>query len=338
MHSSVSLLNELNDVPDEPLHSRLIRRRERWREIGGEDLILMGAQEDWLNGPPPQQEVVPRLVQYVGGKDTQMKKELQEEIDLGIARVCLREETKYILRSFLVPKPGGEYRKILDCTPINEYIRPQKFKMENQSTVAQVLQPRMWGVTVDISKAFHHIQVGEGLRPFLCTEYGQTLIQYMSMPFGLKSAPRIFNKIMRHCIAVARRKWPLLTFVQYMDDVLILAHGEQYLREKIYPFMQYMKGLGWLINERKSKLIPSQTFQYLGWEWSTLKMEVKLIKEKNNALRQVVKKWINLAKRGIIVQIRSLASLIGRLSQTRLQHRGASLYLSFLNSLKTKAV
>jgi hypothetical protein len=258
-----------------------------------------------------------------------MIRELQEEIDLGIARLCPPEDVNYILKSFLIPKPGGEYRKILDCTPINDYVRPQKFKMEDQTIVTQVLQPLMWGVTVDITKAFHHIHVSEGMKPYLSTSYNQRLMQYLAMPFGLRSAPRIFSKIMHHCISVARRKWALLTFVQ---------QREQYLRDLIPQFVQYLKSLGWLINEKKSRLTPSQNFQYLGWEWSTTEMKVKLIKEKNEALKKVVKQWIAHAERGDVVQVRSLASVIGRLSQTRLQHRMASLYLTFLNVLKTKAV
>jgi ribonuclease HI len=210
--------------------------------------------------------------------------------------------------------------------------------MEDQSTVVEVLQSQMWGVTVDITKAFHHIRVSDGLKPFLCTEYKGRLMQYTSMPFGLRSAPRIFSKIMHHCISVARREWPLLTFVQYMDDILILAQGEEYLVELIPQFIKFLRSLGWLINEKKSKLFPSQTFQYLGWEWSTVEMEVRLTKDKNDGLKRMVKQWIAYAERSSVVQIRTLASVIGRLSQTRLQHRSASLYLTFLNALKTKAV
>jgi ribonuclease HI len=330
--------SELDNDLEEPLYFRLFRRRERWRKIGGEALIIEGVSEDWENGPPPLQTVVPQQTLYVGGKDIQMIKELQEEIDLGVARICQEEDVSYILKSFLVPKPGGEYRKILDCTPINTFIRRRKFKMEDQSVVSQVLQPSMWAVTVDITKAFHHIQVAERLRPYLCTRYNHSLMQYIAMPFGLSSAPRTFSRVMHHCITIARREWPLLTFVQYMDDILMLAQEEQHLVELVPQVIKFLKGLGWLISEKKSRLTPSQRFHYLGWEWSTTDMTVRLMKEKNNALKQTVRQWIARAERGNIVQVRALASVIGRLSQTRLQHRSASLYLTFLNALKTKVV
>jgi ribonuclease HI len=329
---------ELDGDLKEPLYLRLYRRRMRWGLIGGENLVVNGILEDWEDGPPPQQLQIPHQPLYVGGKDIQMRRELQEEVDLGIAQWCPNAKVKYLLRSFLIPKTGGEFRKILDCTPINEYIRDLKFKMEDQRTVAQVLQRNMWGVTVDITKAFHHIRVGEELRPYLCTRYHHHIAQYLSMPFGLKSAPRIFSRIMHHCISVARREWPLLTFIQYMDDILILALEEQQLREFAPQFIQFLKDLGWLINKKKSNLSPAQKFQYLGWEWSTVNMNVALTMEKNGMLKKLVRRWISYAEKNDVVPIRSLASMIGRLSQTRLQHRNASLYLSFLNTLKSKAV
>jgi ribonuclease HI len=330
--------HELDGNSKEPLYLRLFRRRDLWGQIGGEKLVVQGVLEDWEDGPPPQQLDPPHQSVYRGGKDIQMKKELQEEVDLGIARWCPQEEARYILRSFIIPKVGGDFRKILDCTPINGYIKARKFKMEDQTAVVQVLQQGMWAVTVDITKAFHHIRVGEGLRPFLCTEYNGQCVQYLAMPFGLKSAPRVFSKIIHHCISIARRQWPQLTFIQYMDDVLVLALQRTDLDQSVPQFIQFLKDLGWLISDKKSKLIPTQCFQYLGWQWSTINMNVRLTTEKNNALKKAVRQWISYANQNRIVPVRALASVIGRLSQTRLQNRNASLYLSFMNNLKVKAV
>jgi hypothetical protein len=108
---------ELDGDLNEPLFSRLSRRRMRWDQIGGGELVVNGVLEDWEDGPPPQQLVLPHQPVYIGGKDIQMQKELQEEVELGISQWTSQEEAKYILRSFLIPKPGGSSGKYSIARP-----------------------------------------------------------------------------------------------------------------------------------------------------------------------------------------------------------------------------
>jgi ribonuclease HI len=298
----------------------------------------MGLSPEWLEGRPPEEVLINhKTVSYNGLMDVVMREEIEQELQLGVIKPFPREEARIILKTFLRAKKDGTYRKILDCTPLNQYLVDQKFKMEDARTVAQVLQPNMWATSLDIKKAFHHVNVSPDLRPFLCFEYHNQIYAYHSMPFGVKSAPRVFTKIMHHCLSVARQIWKI-HIIQYIDDILILHQDRTCLEASTISIARFLEQLGWILNIEKSQVNPNRIFLYLGWEWNTQDFVVKLSEEKNLILIRLVSMWKKYVCQQKNVPVRHLASLIGRLSQTRLQHDTASLYLSFLNKIKTEGV
>jgi hypothetical protein len=266
-----------------------------------------------------------------------MKKEIQEELEMGIIKLMEKQSVRLVLRTFLRRKKDKSFRKILDCTPLNEFIKSKKFKMQDARTVIQTLRPGMWACSIDIKKAFHHVNVSESLLPYLCSEYRGLYYTYVSMPFGIKSAPLTFTKIMHHCLGVARRHWEV-HIIQYIDDILLLHHDKEYLQRSVGEIVQFLQKLGWLLNFQKSALEPSQCFTYLGFTWDTATMTLRVEPDKSNDLLRSTRTWYRRVIRGQRVPVRALASFIGRLSQTRLQHREASLYLTFLNRARTSAV
>jgi hypothetical protein len=76
----------------------------------------------------------------------QLQAELAERI---VVRVD-QEECKFLSSTFLVPKKGGEWRKVMDCRRINSYIRDTTFQMEDHRTVAALLDKGQYAVSLDI--------------------------------------------------------------------------------------------------------------------------------------------------------------------------------------------
>jgi hypothetical protein len=266
-----------------------------------------------------------------------MLEEISKELERGIVKVVQFSEVKMLLDVFLIPKKNKEWRKILDCTPLNRFMRDIHFKMEDHRTLAHLLRRDMWAVSLDIKSAFHHITVDPELTPFLSFEYDQKYYQYLGMPFGIKMAPRVFTRIMHRCMVVVRERWQV-EVVQYIDDLWFGHMDHIYLGRTVVEVMEFLRQLGWLINLEKSELIPKKIFQFLGWTWDTLQMTVALELKKAKQIRQSVIQWIGFTQKNLLVPVRRLASLIGALSATRLQFQEASLYLSELNHLKTLAV
>jgi site-specific recombinase XerD len=209
--------------------------------------------------------------------------------------------------------------------------------MEDQRTARLLIEQNHYAVSIDITKAYHHIPVSEGMKPYLAFNYNHEFYRYIGMPFGIRNAPRIFTHIMRAAMTEIRKKWEI-TSVQYLDDILFLGKDADELRRKTKEITVFLQNLGWIINWKKSKLNPTKKFIFLGIEWNSETMEMKVEHHRKLELQKQLVKWKRWAKRGKFVPVRHLARLIGRLSQTRLQHRAASIYLSKLNRMKTQAV
>lgn len=97
--------------------------------------------------------------------------------------------------------------------------------------------------------------------------------------------------------------------VDYIDDILLI--GKTY--EECYTYVQETKALlellGFLLNERKCILIPSQQCRFLGFEIDSLTNTISLPEEKKLKILNLIKSMVRASK----VQIRDFAHLIGKL-------------------------
>jgi ribonuclease HI len=312
-----------------------------WEAIGGGHLIRCGITPMWKTQREAER-VLERERKPCEFRGTQRQtaayaKILEEEIREGVVVPVQHSYVKWWNSTFLVPKKGGEYRKVLNCKRINALMSPTHFKMEDVRTVKEILTEGDYAVSVDIKSAYSHVSVHPSLRPFLCFLFQGRSYAYVGMPFGLMDAPRVFTKIMRAVMWKIRQRWRIRCVV-YLDDLLFLDQDRLHLQETIGEILQFLDSLGWVVNEKKSELVPSQVFRFLGWEWDSTQMSVKLGKEKRNALRILLQQWERKMYRTVKVPVRELAGLIGSLNATRLQFEQASLYLVKLTRLKDSGV
>jgi hypothetical protein len=317
--------------------ARLYQYLDAWRAIGKAYLIRNGLQPEWKGDPPPSNIYQRVRKPYTGVMHTKYMQQLQVELREGAIVEVRREQCVFLSPTFLVPKKGGEWRKVIDCRRVNSFIRDVTFQMEDHRTAAALIEKDQYAVSIDIRSAYHHVPVSMDLQPFLAFTYAGHFYQYRGMPFGIKHAPRVFTRVMHGAMVEIRRRWNV-TSVQYLDDLLFLESDSNQLSIKIVEILQFLQQLGWSINWEKSNLTPSQRFVFLGVQWDTTSMQLTIENKRNDVLRKQVQQWLRWAEKGRRVPVRHLARLIGKLSQTRIQHASASLYLFKLNRMKSKGV
>ncbi|KAA6346395.1 MAG: putative Tyrosine-protein kinase, partial [Streblomastix strix] len=129
------------------------------------------------------------------------KKQVNKELQQGIIKEVPEKEVAFFNPCFLRPKKNStELRKIMDCTVIDQQLQDISFKMEDLQTIKQLLQPGDYAVTIDIKSAYSHIHVDQDLSPYLSFSFNNRCYSYVAMPFGIKSAPRTFTKMLRPVI------------------------------------------------------------------------------------------------------------------------------------------
>lgn len=91
---------------------------------------------------------------------------------------------------FVIPKRGGGLCPILDLGNLNKHLRKYKFQMLTLKMLSQFICPRDWLTSVNLKDAYFHI----GIYPALRFTYQDTAYEFLTVPFGLSLAPRLFSK------------------------------------------------------------------------------------------------------------------------------------------------
>ena len=95
----------------------------------------------------------------------------------------------YYSRLFLVPKPDGSFRSIIDLKKLNLFLDIPSFKMETLFSIITALQPQEWITKIDLKDAYHHILVHMNIRQYFRFVIAGKTYQFCVLQFGLPTAP-----------------------------------------------------------------------------------------------------------------------------------------------------
>ena len=123
---------------------------------------------------------------------------------------------------FLHPKKDGSMRPILNLKPLNRFVRYQHFKMENLAAATTIIQQNDCFTKVDLKDADFAVSVHPSHRKYLRFVWDKEVYQFVSLPFGLASAPRVFTKLLKPGVSLLRHLG--MRLVQYLDDGLFMSH------------------------------------------------------------------------------------------------------------------
>ena len=115
--------------------------------------------------------------------------------------------TAFVSPTFLVPKPDGTSRFILNLKKINEFIHPGvHFKLEDGRTVCRLLFQNCSMATLDLKNACYSISIYNNHRKYLRFYCNGQLYEFKCLSFGLCTAPYVFTKTMKSVVSSLRKK------------------------------------------------------------------------------------------------------------------------------------
>ncbi|KAA6361793.1 MAG: putative reverse transcriptase, partial [Streblomastix strix] len=260
------------------------------------------------------------------------KAELEEQIIEEVSQ----ESLNWINPIFCIPKKEDhKWRKIMDCSILNKELKGEHFLMEDVTTLRELIKEKDWAIKIDLQSAFHHIPVNENLKRYLGFQFQERFYQYRAMCFGIKHAPLIFYKTLRPIIQQIRDKLHLRC-IAYCDDLIFLNKNHLELSHQAFQIVQTLQQFGFKISVEKSNLIPTQKFEFLGWEFNTNSNTLKMTLDRKQKMIFTINKWISITLRQKLVKIRWLASVIGKQNFLRLQIFRRGLHMRQLNRCKSK--
>ena len=284
--------------------ARLFRFRKAWQGATHEGIIKTGLSWSWKKRPP----VLKRIHQKTSTKLDRLIKQLRRKRVIEKAKFL-----KWQSRLFTVPKKdSAEDRLILDLSQINLFIHCPSFKMLTLKEVKMLLPIGYWTVSIDLKDGYWHIPVAPNKRPFLGFRYRNQDWQFRAMPFGLNIAPRTFTKVMTQVTKELSQMgiWCLI----YLDDLLIIAPTREECINHTQLALQILRKLGLIMNERKSRLKPAQTFEWLGILWNLQNHTAQVSQEKIIMFQEKLKEIVtsHTCSKREVMKLQGLANWIGQ--------------------------
>ena len=177
----------------------------------------------------------------------------------AIERVVDTSSPGYYRRLFLVPKPHGSFRPIIDLQKLNLYLQILSFKMETLFSIIATLHPQEWITKIDLKDAYHHILVHVNIQKYFRFVTAGKTYQVQVLLFGLSAAPREFTKTLAPLVQLLRTRGIRI----HLDDWIIHADSPEQSVLHMQQTIQLLQTLGWTINWRKSILEPTHILDFL---------------------------------------------------------------------------
>ena len=160
-------------------------------------LVATGYKIEFREFPPPhfQESRIPSDPERRAALLTALDRLLNQGV---IVEVPVQEhKLGFYSNLFVVPKPNGDVRPILDLKILNSYLRIRSFRMESIRSAAAALQRNDFLASIDIRDAYLHVPIFQGHQKFLRFAIAGRHYQFVALPFGLATAP-----------VCLRRSWP----------------------------------------------------------------------------------------------------------------------------------
>jgi hypothetical protein len=214
---------------------------------------------------------------------------------------------------FTVPKkecgvPTGEQRPIVDCRPVNAHLEDEHFKMQGLKEVKDRVRRDVWFTRLDLTKAYWTVPLAKEHAHLVRFIFEGELYEAEALQFGISSAPRLFSTTLQGVVDYLRSL--NLEIVQYMDDLLFIGRTAAEAELAIELAAQVLEAVGFLINAKKSEWKASRVVRFLGIEWDSHQMIMRVPASYQKAIKEHVRQ---MKKKGV-ASARELSRLLGILN------------------------
>ena len=180
------------------------------------------------------------------GKSPEVMNAVQEFLEKGALEPTT---TKGFTARLFVDQRGEKARPILDCRPLNAYLNPRHFKMEDLKMLATIVQPGDFLVKIDLKDAYLHIPIHKDHKKYLQVRVGGKTYQFKALPFGLNVAPQIFSRVLKAALLPLREK--SVRMVAYLDDICVVASTEAEAKEQGMQVVTHLQNLGFIVTRKR---------------------------------------------------------------------------------------
>ena len=309
---------------------------EKWKAITNDNFILdavLGYRLPFIC--KPQQFSIPKQPVFALNENIAITNQIEKLIAIKALKQIEITEAKFISKIFPVLKKDGSYRLVINLKDLNKSLEAPHFKMEDYRSVCALLRKDYYMSVIDLQDAYHLIPIHEDDQPFLCFIWLDKVYMYTCLPFGLNVAPYLFTKLLKPVMKVLRAKG--LLSVIFLDDIWLTGKSEKDCNQNCQTTLHLLNELGFVVNEKKSMIFPSQNVKYLGFHFNSIDMIVQLPESKKQQIIKLSYEIIRKHKIGKLTCM-DLAKYIGTLVAACPAVPYSPLYVRSLEMDKTRSL
>lgn len=192
-----------------------------------------------------------------GEQGPAMAKYIKDELAKGFIRPSKSPISSPV---FFVPKADGSRRPCVDLRKVNSITRPDAFPMPLISELLTTLGRGKIFTKIDLRSAYNlvRIRAGDEWKTAFKTKFG--LFEYCVMPFGLKNAPAVFQRLITHVFRDILGEF----VIAYIDDILIFSANATEHRAHVRIVLSRLQEAG--LYAKLSKCVFNSTLlEFLGF-------------------------------------------------------------------------
>ena len=156
-----------------------------------------------------------KAVRVIGLREKILREKIQEFENRGCLIEVDPNETEWVSWAFLVSKPNGKWRLVIDYQWLNSQLKGQNFPLPViEDQLAKQRGNFIWTL-VDLEDGFHQMRLAPSSQPLTAFIAPFCLFQWTVLPMAVKVGPQVFQRMVAH---VLRGCHPASS--PYMDDVL----------------------------------------------------------------------------------------------------------------------
>lgn len=228
-------------------------------------------------------------------------------LEINAISKCDHDLDQFISSIFLVPKPNGEKRFILNLKCLNKFVKTQHFKMEDYRTASKLITYDCFMASIDIKDAYLLIPIYKPHRKYLRFIFNGIIFQFNCLPFGLCTSPYVFTKMLKPIMEYLRSRHFISCI--YLDDILCIGKTRSECETNIMVTKSVLQYLGFIINREKSCFNPTKECKFLGFTFDSRRMGLRLPNSKKNKIKEKLLLFLRVRK----CKLREFARLIGLL-------------------------
>jgi hypothetical protein len=221
------------------------QERSPRRRLQGEKLASLRALDEWIPSivseplRPRQRPLSPRERQLLRAQTIGW-------LNKGIIEPTTTQPLNNNL--VFVAKKNGDVRVCNDCTPVNKVTEDYDWPLPRLQDIRHRLGKARFMSRLDLKDAFFRIRVAVRFRKYTAFTCDDIQYRFKRMPFGLKTAPAVFQQFMDTRLA------DLTGFcLWYIDDILVWGETLGELRRNTRIMKRRLSDMGCEVNEDKSE-------------------------------------------------------------------------------------